>query len=268
MSQKSTSENLAEAMVQARRQWQLQRKTDAAPGIPLAPSYPAFTIALSREAGANGSLIGRAIAERLGWLVYDRELVQHIAEDMGVRTSLIESVDEKHQSWLLECLESFAAASKASESGYVRHLLQTLVSLGIHGECVVVGRGAAQVLPSATTLRVRLFAPFEERVTVISQRLGISRKEAAQWVEKTDGERVRFVKEHFHIDSTDPQHYDLMVNSSRFTVPDCADLVVDAVRRLPVAASERKSVLQAPAESIANRKWESAGKPGGDGVQF
>jgi cytidylate kinase len=205
MEQKSSSERLAEAMERARRQSQAQRKAEAAVGIPPVRSPHAFTIALSREAGANGSQVACAVGERLGWAVYDRELVQHIAADMGVRTSLLESVDEKDRSWLLECLESFASAPTVSESAYARHLLETLVSLSAHGGCVIVGRGAAQVLPTAVMVRVRLVGPVEDRVKAVGQRLGIPHEEAKRRVQKTDGERVRFVKDHFQKDPTDPR---------------------------------------------------------------
>jgi cytidylate kinase len=236
MNQRSSSERLAEAMERARRQWQAQRKAQAAAGILPLPSPPAFTIALSREAGANGPLVARAVGDRLGWAVYDRELVQHVAADMGMRTSLLESVDEKHRSWLQECLEAFTSAAPVSESAYARHLLETLLSFGSHGECVLVGRGAAQVLPAAATLRVRLVGPVEDRVKAICGRFGISHEEAKRWVVKTDAERVRFVKDHFQKDPTDPRHYDLVLNSSRFRVPECADLIVEALRRMQAGA--------------------------------
>ena len=39
---------------------------------------PAFTIAISRQSGARGTTTARAVGERLGWAVYDRELVERI----------------------------------------------------------------------------------------------------------------------------------------------------------------------------------------------
>lgn len=61
---------------------------------------------------------------------------------------------------------------------------------------VIVGRGGAQILPAATTLRVRVVAPIAERVKVVQQRLGVSVEEAARQVAKIDMERTRFVKDH------------------------------------------------------------------------
>jgi cytidylate kinase len=239
MDPKSSSERLAEAMKRARSQWQARRKADALSWFEPSPIAPAWTIALSREAGANGSRVARAVGERLGWLVYDRELLELVAGEMGVRASLLEGVDERRKHWLHECLEGFSSAHAVSASGYVRHLLETLLSLAAHGECVLVGRGAAQVLPPATTLRVRLVGPVEERVTAIRQRFGISPEEAGRWVEKTDGERTRFVREHFRKDPTDPRLYDLVLCASRFSVGECAGLIVEAVHQLQARAAAR-----------------------------
>jgi cytidylate kinase len=86
--------------------------------------------------------------------------------------------------------------------------------------------------PAATTLRVRLVGPVADRVEAIRQRFGISQGEAAAWVERTDAERNRFVRDHFQADPSDPRRYDLVLNSSRFSTEECADLIGQALRRL------------------------------------
>jgi cytidylate kinase len=197
-----------------------------------APARPAFTIALSREAGARGAEVARVLGARLNWPVYDRELLQKIGEEMGLHATLLESVDEKCKGWFAECMESLTAGTPAVASVYVSRLVHTLMSLGAHGECVIVGRGAPQILPAATTLRVRLVAAKPDRIEAFRQRFNLSREEAARRVEETDRERTRFVKEHFHKDPADPQGYDLVLNSSRLSAADCAELIAAALRQL------------------------------------
>jgi cytidylate kinase len=229
----STSERLAEAMAQTRRQWQARRKAEAEVGVAARPSPPGFTIALSREAGANGSQVARAVGEQLGWVVYDRELLQQVASEMGLRASLLEGVDERTKNWLQKYLQGLSlAAPVVSEIGYVRHLVETLLSLAAHGECVIVGRGAAQVLPAATTLRVRLVGPVADRVGTLQQRLGITPEEATRQVARIDGERARFIKDHFRKDPADAAQYDLVVNATRFSRSECAALIVEALHCL------------------------------------
>jgi cytidylate kinase len=237
MNRTFTLERLTKTLDQAHQHW------DARPKDP--PSPPAFTIALSREAGANGSVVARAVAERLDWPVYDRELLERIGHEMGLRASLLESVDERQQSWLLECLESISSNSAVSESAYVRQLVKMLLSLAAHGECVIVGRGAAQVLPPATTLRVRLVGPAKDRIKSVQQKYGVASEEAALRVHKTDRERNRFVQDHFHKDPDDASLYDLVLNTTRFSVTECAQLTVDALRQLKTRVPARQRQLVA-----------------------
>src|SRR5262249_31954605 len=158
-----------------------------------------------------------------------RELLQKIAEEMGLHSRLLESVDERRVHWLRETIEGFSLMPSVNESAYVRRLGKTLVSLASHGECVIVGRGAAQLLPTESTLRVRLVGPLEARVAAARERLGLSLEEAQKWVRTTDQERHNFVREHFHRDPNDSRHYDLVLNSSRFSVAECAELIIEAL---------------------------------------
>ena len=156
MNERSVTERLTEALIRANAHWETQRRK----------TERALSIAISREAGARGSSVAREVGRRLGWTVYDHELLESIAREMKVRASLLESVDEKHKSWLEERVEAFSAIPYVSENAFVRHLVETVLSLGVHGECVIVGRGAAHILPAATTLRVRLIAALDDRAGV------------------------------------------------------------------------------------------------------
>jgi cytidylate kinase len=199
----------------------------------------AASITLMREAGAPGTLIAREAGARLGWQVYDHELLERIASELGLRTSLLESVDERHKAWLTESLEAFGSGPSVNESTYVRHLVQTVLSLGALGHCVIVGRGATFILPADRTLRVRLVGDLKDRVEGAARRRGLSHDEAARWVDQTDRERALFVRDHFNRDVSDVHQYDLVLNASRWSVAECADLIADAARRLEVRLAGR-----------------------------
>jgi cytidylate kinase len=221
MDLRSSAEHLAAALVQATAREQGQ-----------AVPAPRFTITLSREVGARGTSVARALGARLGWAVYDNEILERIAQEMKVRPRALQRVDERHASLVNELIESFGSGPRVSEGAYVRHLSATLRAVGGRGECIIVGRGAAHFLPPQTTLRVRLTATLDDRIATMSRELGVPRDQAARLVETTDRERVRFIKDYFHKDPTDPQNYDLVLNASRFSVEECAELIVEALRQL------------------------------------
>src|SRR5262249_41032411 len=74
---------------------------------PMRSAVDRFTIALSREAGTPAAEVAHALGERLGWPVYDHELPACIARELHLSVSAVEEIDERGQSWLLECLEAF-----------------------------------------------------------------------------------------------------------------------------------------------------------------
>jgi hypothetical protein len=191
-----------------------------------------ITIALSREAGSRGAEIARAVGAHLNWPVYDHELLDRIAEEKRLSKRLLEHLDEHYVGWLEEAVRSFCTPEGSREGSYLRGLLGLLASLGRAGHCIIVGRGAAQVLPPETIMSVRVVAPRRDRIAAVEKRAGLSAAEAERWVDTHDRERLRFVKEHFHVDAADPVTYDLVLNSRRMSTDECAALIVQAARAL------------------------------------
>ena len=55
-------------------------------------------ITINRMLGSNGRLIGRALADELGFAFYDRELIDIAAKKENIPHDLLEKVDEKRGS--------------------------------------------------------------------------------------------------------------------------------------------------------------------------
>jgi cytidylate kinase len=164
--------------------------------------------------------------------------VRNLAGELGVRTQLLESLDERQTNWLQELFEALFGGQAVSETAYVHHLARTLFGLAAHGECVVVGHGGAQILPPATTLRVRLVGPRQDRIAAARRQFGWSYEEAEQWIERVDQERNAFIKGHFHKDPADPDQYDLCLNVFRFSAAQCVEHIVTALRQSQAAVAQ------------------------------
>lgn len=229
--------HLADTLQQLSQHWE-SRRLAAIHEDPASKSPQAFTITLERQAGTQGTSIAREVSRRLGWPMYDHELLEQIAQEMGVRTSLLESVDEKRVGWLEESFEQFLEVPQVSENAYARHLVKCVLALGSHGECIIVGRGAAFILPAETTLRVRLVAPKKERLATLSRNLGLAGKEATRKLASIDRQRNDFVRSHFLADATDPASYDLLLNVARFSPPQVCDLIFEALHQQQASREE------------------------------
>ncbi len=206
------------------------------------PSHPPtpgrrFSITISREMGAGGHRLAELLGSRLGWPVFDHELLEQMAHDMHVRVSLLEAVDERHVSWLQERMEALAAVPFVSESGYARQLIETLLALELRGHVIVVGRGAAHVLSPSSTLNVRMVARLDDRVTNVMREQRLAQDAAVRLIRATDAQRVRFVRDHFQHDPLDPTQYDLVLNASRMKIDELAALTLEALARRQTAAA-------------------------------
>jgi len=250
MDQHLSTDRVAGTLGRLCRHWEDRRKAEASRDIASRPQ--SLTIALSRQAGVQGTAIGHEVGARLGWPVYDHELLERIAQDLGVRTSLLESVDERRVGWLSEAFEAVLSVPYANESAYVHRLVKAVLALGSHGQCVVVGRGSAFILPAMSTLRVRLIAPPKDRIATLGERLGVPLNEAKRRLGALDRERNNFVQDHFLRNPVDPQYYDLILNVPRYGVAGCANLIVHALESLQDQGPDPGSRKHPPEAHLAD----------------
>jgi hypothetical protein len=225
------SSHMAEALTRAGHHGLARHLEQAAAHAERKP-FTAFTVALSRQVGARGTTIARALGKVLNWPVYDHELIERVAREMHIPDDRLKGIDEQPVSQVLEFMEAWSAARLVSEDAFVHHLLEVLFALGAHGECVIVGRGAAAVLPAGSTFRVRLVAPRNDRIDVMANQLGLPRKDAERRMDEIERNREQFVRSHIQKDLTDPVNYDLVLNSSRWRVEECAEVIAEGLRRM------------------------------------
>jgi cytidylate kinase len=94
------------------------------------------------------------------------------------------------------------------------------------------------VVPTETSLRIRLVAPIWARIATVQKRRNLSFGEAQQWIEKTDRDRALFIKDHFHKEADDPHLHDLVLNTFRFSLETCAEIIIDVLHRMQAQARQ------------------------------
>jgi cytidylate kinase len=220
------SERLAEAMMRANEYKELALRG------PAEKPPPSHVISISREPGALGTSVARGAGKLLGWPVYDRELLDRIGAEMGTHADVLKTIDEKPVSWLEEAVLNLVMQYNLSQDNYMVHLVAIVRSLAAEGNCVIVGRGANFMLPHETTLNVRLVADRKDRVANLQRLHNLSEKEAGRLEEKLNRERHDFVKRHFGKEVSDPHFYDLVLNTSRLSAEEGAEVLIAALHQL------------------------------------
>jgi cytidylate kinase len=198
--------------------------------VAASPSVPAsLTIAVSREAGARGETIGRRAAKKLGWQVYNQELLEYTAQE-GPYRHVVAHLPPQLARWAEERLQVLLREQNLSQHPSVADMARIVLALGAQGEVVLIGRGAGCILPAASTLHVRIVAPLEDRIAYMAQWLRLAESEAAEQVRQRDVRRSEFIESHFHRRPSEVHQYDLVLNSSLLGEDLSAELIVRAAR--------------------------------------
>jgi cytidylate kinase len=212
------------------RNWELSR----AQRVPARPEDEqpevADFIAISRTIGSGGSLVALALGERLGWPVYDREILQLMAGDDDVRKRLYEHMDERDTSWLDDAVR-WVMQGEFRRDDYFYRLSETVLALARRQKAIFLGRGADAILPRDRGLRVRVTAQLEKRAAALTQRRGLSPEQARAEAERIDREREDFRRNHFGKDALDPSAFDLGLSLDQFSVEDAVELILAAMQR-------------------------------------
>lgn len=198
------------------------REVDGAAHSPIGPY-----LSISRLPFSQGDEVAARAAEKLGWELFDRAIVDHIARDANVLGKFVESLDERCRSTLDDLIQTTLDTGSLGNQAYLRHLRRVLMTVAMHGNAVILGRGANFILPPEAGLRVLITAPAGRRLAALSRARGLAAAEAARELRQLDLQRRDFLRSHFLAGGQELDHYDLIVNMEMMDVEAAATLVVD-----------------------------------------
>ena len=217
------------------------RGTVSQVGAP-APPAPFFTI--SREVGAGGNTLAQALVLALNrhvdagerpWEAYDRELVEKVAADHHISSSLIASLGDSGHSWFREVLSGLPGDSaEPSEFNLYRRVAQTIRALAQAGRVVLVGRGGVYIthrMPGG--IHVRLVAPLEHRVNNMARQLNLNPGAAADHVRRLDKNRAAFYHHYWPQFQLTPDTFTITFNTAQLTEDQMTDTLATLMLRRP-----------------------------------
>jgi len=209
------------------------------------PSPPRPVITVSRQIGSGGSLIAELLSERLGYHLFDRELIHAIAEQAGVQEEMVRILDERRRSGVDLWVEGVIRGRQFDGSDYLRALVRTVYLLARHGSAVIVGRGANFILHGEGAFHVRVVAPENERRSWFMKELNLTATEAAESVRESDRLQAEFVRRHFRREIGDPVAYHITINSGGISPEAAVESIAETLARLgwtlPSGAARRSA---------------------------
>ncbi|HUU94413.1 MAG TPA: cytidylate kinase-like family protein [Phycisphaerae bacterium] len=216
------------------RNWELLARAQRATGEEGPPPDTSKEVqefvSISRAVGAGGYQLASLLGERLGWPVFDKQILQAMAGDDQVRARLYETMDERDEGWL-ESIMRWLIQGEFRREDYFRRLSETVLALARQSHVVFLGRGTGLILPQECGLRIRIIAPDEHRLKTFAERRQMDRKAAAHEMQRVGRERAEFIRRYFGRDTDDLLRFDLILNSGRIPLPAAVDLIIYVLRQ-------------------------------------
>jgi cytidylate kinase len=199
-------------------------------------------VCLSQTTGSGGEEVGRLVAERLGYLYVDEDIVAKAAARGGVEPRDVAD-EERRKSFARRMLETLGEGSEAwqlaggvpvavegLDSGDIRALIrETVVQTAARGKVVIVSHAASYAVePSAEKLRVLVTASPASRSQRVAASEQVDQKRADGVIKESDAARRDYLKRFYDVDRESPTDYDLVLNTDVISSERAADLIARA----------------------------------------
>ena len=191
-------------------------------------------IAITREMGSLGKDVASGLAEALAVPIVYHEVIDHLADRMRVRKS--------HVVRLLDGSANLLERLTADKTSLSIFTADEIVNLALKGKGAVIrGWGATHLLHEVPhAVCVRVCAPFELRKRRMMERLNCEDDEqVAEEIRNNDEAHTAIMRRNFDLRWTDPEHYDLVLNTKRVTVDECVSEVLALTRSPQFVETER-----------------------------
>ena len=213
------------------------------------PTFAVVTcsvVCVSHATGSGGEEIGKQVAERLGYLYLDEEIVARAAAQGGLETRDIAD-EEQRRSFARRVLEVLAegggdawmlgagaaAAMESVRPADIRALIrETVAQTAARGRVVIVAHAASYAIePSAASLRVLVTASPKTRARRVATKEAVGEAQAVRTIKDADAARRDYLKRFYGVDRETPTDYDLVINTDVFSTEQAADIVSQAAAR-------------------------------------
>ncbi|MEO2066378.1 MAG: cytidylate kinase-like family protein [Desulfurobacteriaceae bacterium] len=203
-------------------------------------------VTVTYELGSMGLEVARQVAQELGYKFIYTEIISEVAKRLGVPEWKVEDFSEfKYVPSKLSFFDLFQLDKSLIDFGalfgekkkeisfeeFREALVKTITAFAVSNNVVIVGHGAACILQEyPNSLHVKVEAPFHDRVKVFAENTGLSVEEAEKQLKKIDSKEVEFYKDLCDEDIREINLFHLKLNTSKLSVDNAKELVVNAFR--------------------------------------
>ena len=178
-------------------------------------------ISVGRQHGSNGRDIAQKLAQELGYICYDKEIVDHAAENSCFSKEIFNSYDEKRVSPYISPAPHYIGMNEGFRLNMQVAAAQfdTIRNLAEQGNAIFVGRCADYILRKRDDLlRVFIMADEDFRIQTIMKRKSLNADQAKKLIREVDKDRSSYYKYYTDQIWGEAGNFDLCINSGRLGV--------------------------------------------------
>lgn len=201
-----------------------------------------LVITIGRQYGSGGNEIGRKLAAELGIDFYDKNILRMNSDESGIKESYFHLADEKAGNRLLyriisgmkpEIGEPSFGSDLISTDNLFRFQSEVIRKLAEEESCVIVGRCADYVLEDMEgieLIRVFIYADADARFRRVTEKELYAPEDVKKNVKRIDKERRNYYRYYTGRGWSDPENYDLLINSSTAGIKGSVRMIEEYVR--------------------------------------
>jgi cytidylate kinase len=182
------------------------------------------TITISRQLGSLGEEVAEKVADRLGYRVVCRDLINQAAIQCGAPELALAWIDDLG-------LLNIKTTPRDSQA-FLLAIQEVMEKLADQGNIIIVGRAGQIILGNRSdVLHVKVIAPVSLRANRIAHQQNITIAAALAQVETSDHTKRNYLKRFYHARWDDPELYDLIINTARVNPDQGAGMICRVVEQ-------------------------------------
>lgn len=191
-------------------------------------------ITLSRQFGSGGRQIGAELAQNLNIPFYEETLFHEASKRSGIHPDFFESA-EARRSWHFTDLFQTGAGplNLPLDDQVFLAQVKTIQELAEQGPCIIVGRGANQILSERKdVLNIFVYAERSVRLKRIVEVYGILESQAEKQLDVVDKNRAAYLKHYVDRTFEKAENYHLCIDSGKLGIENTIKIIEAAYRTL------------------------------------
>lgn len=191
-----------------------------------------YVVTIARQFGSMGRPIAKKMAEELGIEFYDRDIVEEAARRMNLPISVVSDREEKSGNLYFNMKYPLGSENKIIQQEIYDVQKNIILELAQKESCIIVGRCSDAILENyKNCMSVFIYAPYAARFKNCVESLNMDPKEAKKMIADVDKARDSFHKKYAKYLPNDPNHKDVMIDSSLLGEDGTVDILVEIVKR-------------------------------------